>query len=135
MALAQEDIETIRKLIREEIEASVPTDHALARYDIELRERLVRLEEELKHQRELMEQGFRLMERRFEEQREDTNKRFEQMDRHFEQQREDTNKRFEQMDRRFEELTRRLDRMLLWSFSTTVAVGALVVAALRILLG
>ena len=34
-------------------------------YEIELRERMVRVEEELKHQRELMQQGFALMEKRF----------------------------------------------------------------------
>ncbi len=34
-------------------------------YEIELRERMVRVEEELKHQRELMQQGFALMEERF----------------------------------------------------------------------
>ena len=45
-------------------------------YEKELRERMVRVEEELKHQRELMQQGFALMEKRFEQ----TDRRFEQAD-------------------------------------------------------
>ena len=45
-------------------------------YEKELREPMVRVEEELKHQRELMQQGFALMEKRFEQ----TDRRFEQAD-------------------------------------------------------
>ncbi len=71
MPLANEDIEQIRRLIREEVEARIPA--GMVRYDLELRERMVRVEEELKHQRELMEQGFHLMEKRFEQ----VDKRFE----------------------------------------------------------
>ena len=36
-------------------------------------------------------------------------------------------------DKRFEELTRRLDRFMFWSFGITVSVGALVVAAIKLL--
>jgi hypothetical protein len=36
------------------------------------------------------------------------------------------------MDDRFDALTRRIDRFMVWSFATTLAVGALVVAALRL---
>ena len=35
--------------------------------EIELRERMIRVEEELKHQRELMQQGFAMMEKRFQQ--------------------------------------------------------------------
>ena len=72
-------------------------------YEIELRERMIRVEEELKHQRELMQQGFAMMD-----------------------------KRFEAVDKRFEEITSRLDRFMVWSFSTTVTVGGLVVAILKL---
>ena len=41
--------------------------------EIELRERMIRVEEELKHQRELMQQGFAMMEKRFQQ----VDKRFE----------------------------------------------------------
>ena len=123
MALAQEDLEQIRHLIREEVDARLST--GLVRYDLELRERIVRVEEELKHQRELMEQGFKLMEKRFEQ----VDKRFEQMEKRFEQ----VDKRFEQVDQRFESLTERIDRFMRWSFALTLTVGGLVVAAIKYL--
>lgn len=111
MALAEEDIALIRQLIHEECGSPA------VRYDLELRERLVRVEEAIKHQAELMEQGFRLMERRFEQ----IDKRFEQMQ--------------QSMDRRFELLTRRIDRFMIWSFGTTLAVGGMVVALVKYLPG
>ena len=102
MPLAQEDIDLIRNLIREEMEARSPA--GTVRYDLELRERIVRVEEELKHQRELMEQGFRLMDQRF-----------------------------EQMDQRFHILTERIDRFMRLSFALTLTIGGLVVAAIKYL--
>ena len=118
MSLAKEDLDQIRRLIREEVQAQTAPGQGWVRYDLELRERMVRVEEELKHQRELMEQGFRLMEKRFEQ----IDKRFEQVD-----------KRFEQVDKRFEQLTTRIDRFMRWSFALTLTVGGLVVAAIRYL--
>ena len=94
-------------------------------YEIELRERMVRLEEELKHQRELMKQGFELMERRF-----------EAVDRRFEAMQEQMDKRFEavreQMDKRFEMLTKRIDRFMIWSFGFTFSAVAIVIAVFRV---
>lgn len=52
--------------------------------------------------------------------REDMDKRFEQVD-----------KRFEQVDKRFDMLISRIDRFMIWSFATTLSVGALVVAAIK----
>ena len=66
----------------------------LSEHEIEIRERIVRVEESLERQLALMKQGFEQVDRRFEELREDTNKRFEEL-------REDTNKRFEQVDKHF----------------------------------
>ena len=57
--------------------------------EIEIRERIVRVEESLERQSALMRQGF-----------EQIDKRFEQVDRRFEELREDIGKRFEQVDRR-----------------------------------
>lgn len=54
--------------------------------------------------------------------RKDMDRRFEQVD-----------KRFEQVDKRFEALTVRIDRFMIWSFSTSLAIGAAVVAAIRYL--
>ena len=45
--------------------------------------------------------------------RQDMDKRFEQVDR-----------RFEQFDKRFEVLTSRIDHFMVWSFATTLTVGA-----------
>ena len=71
----------------------------------------------LKHQRELMLQGFETSNRRFE----DMNKRFEEM-------RTDMIKRFEQVDKRFEQIdkhltiiTNRMDRFMFWSLGLTVS--------------
>jgi len=71
-----------------------------------MRERIVRVEEELKHQRELMRQGFELM-----------------------------NQRFEDMNKRFDALTRRLDRFMLWSLGIYVTgIGAVIALLWRLLL-
>ncbi len=47
--------------------------------------------------------------------------------------RKDMDKRFEQVDKRFEALTTRIDRFMIWSFTTSLAIGAVVVAAIRYL--
>ena len=108
-------------------------------YEIELRERMIRVEEELKHQRELMQQGFAMMDKRCEEMQHQMDKRFDAVDKRFEEMQqqmdkhfEAVDKRFEAMDKRFEEITSRLDRFMVWSFSTTVTVGGLVVAILKL---
>ena len=102
MALAEQDIEFIKQHLEEWL-TEVSLGKPPAVYEIELRERMIRVEEELKHQRELMQQGFAMMD-----------------------------KRFEAVDKRFEEITSRLDRFMVWSFSTTVTVGGLVVAILKL---
>ena len=61
MALAQEDIEEIQALILKSIQATPEVGNANVRYELELRERTTRVEEELKHQRELMLAGFAQM--------------------------------------------------------------------------
>ncbi len=147
MTLTKEDIEFIKANMADWlVEQSLGMPPAV--YEIELRERMVRVEEELKHQRELMREGFAQMEKRHQELREDmlarfeqVDKRFEQVDKRFEQvdkRLEQVDKRFEQVDKRFEgvqqdirELQRRMDRFMVWSFGTTVAVGALVVSLVK----
>lgn len=66
MPLAQEDFESITRYIKEKLPAWLAEqrwDQPRHVYEIELRERIVRVEEELKNQRELMKQGFELMEK------------------------------------------------------------------------
>jgi hypothetical protein len=94
------------------------------RYELDLRERTIRVEEELKHQRELMLEGFKQMD-----------KRFEQVDKRFEQIQIDMDKRFEQMrvemNQRFEGMVRRLDRFMFWSLGLTVSSAIFVVTYLK----
>ena len=108
MSLAQEDIEFIKQHLGEWLmEVSLGKPPAV--YEIELRERMVRVEEALKHQGELIQQLIQQMD-----------KRFEQVD-----------KRFEQMDQRFVELQRRMDRFMFWSLGMTLTVGGIFIAVLK----
>ena len=140
MSLAAEDIRFIKTHIGEWLaEQSLGKPPAV--YEVELRERMVRIEEELKHQRELIktileqiDKRFEAvqneMNRRFETMQQEMNRRFEAVDKRFEA----VDKRFEAADKRFEALTRRIDRLMIWSLATTVSVGGLVVTALKLLL-
>ncbi|MEZ5492999.1 MAG: hypothetical protein R3E61_00020 [Pseudomonadales bacterium] len=143
MALVQEDIAVIQEMIAKAFAGRPEANQANVRYELELRERIVRVEEELKHQRELMLEGFNRMDKRFEQlisemnarfaqvdkRFEQVDKRFEQMDKRFEQ----MEKRFEQVDRRFEIMTARIDRFMVWSFATTLTVGGIVIAVIKYL--
>ena len=106
MPLTKEILDVLQAFVKENFSEWI-AEKSLGKppvvYEIELRERMVRVEEELKHQRELMQQGFALME-----------------------------KRFEQADKRFEALTKRLDRFMIWSFGTTFTAAALVIAAIKL---
>ena len=98
---------------------------------IDLYERMVRVEEELKHQRELILNVMEMMDKRFAE----VDKRFEQVDKRFEDMRTDMNRRFEDMrtdmSNRFEQVDRRFS-MLMWfigigfTLVTTIITGAFV---------
>ncbi len=131
MALAAEDLRQIKEYIREELPKILKEEGLLSKVvDWELRERIVRVEEELKAQRELMRQGFELMEKRFQQidkRFEEINKRFEQVDKRFEQ----IDKRFEQIERRLEELSRKMFHFMIWSFGFTASVAAIVIAVLK----
>jgi hypothetical protein len=99
VALSQEDIAFIKAHMAEWLtEQSLGKPAAV--YEIELRERMVRVEEELRHQRELMREGF-----------------------------ERVDSRFEQVDSRFDEMIRRHDRHFLWLIGFITSVGALIIAA------
>ena len=149
MALAQEDIEQIKKLIQQQI-CHEPVSQANVRYELDLRERTIRVEEELKHQRELILQGFKQSDKRFEDlQRnmehrfEQVDKRFEQVDKHFEQ----VDKRFEQVDKRFEQVNKQFEQQhkeimsihqeiktqMRWGFGIITGVAGLVVAILKLM--
>lgn len=139
MALAQDDIEQIQMLIRDNLSERLLNQNANVRYELDLRERTIRVEEELKHQRELMQEGFKQMEKRFEQ----MDRRFEQIDKRFEQ----VEKRLEQIDRRFEQVDKRFEQqhaeimaihteikqLMRWGFGTLLAIASLVVAVLRLM--
>ncbi|TVQ19193.1 MAG: hypothetical protein EA382_16675 [Spirochaetaceae bacterium] len=96
MELTRQHLEQVGSYVREHLnswlrDASPPV--TTVQLDPVYLERIVRVEEELKSQRELMKLGFDQIDKRFEQMRADTNARFEQVDR-----------RFEQVDKRFEEL-------------------------------
>ena len=78
---------------------------------------MIRVEEELKIQRELMKQGF-----------EQVDKRFEQVDRRFEQ----IDKRFEKMEGHFSELSRRMFHFMIWSFGSTATAAGIIIAVLKL---
>jgi len=115
MALVQEDVDQIQWLIKKTLSEIPETLNANVRYELDLRERTIRVEEELKHQRELMLEGFKQME-----------KRFEQVDKRFEQMHVETTKRFDQ-------LTTRIDHFMVWSFAITLTIGGIVIATIKFL--
>ncbi len=100
-SLAKEDIEYIKSQFEQWLVELVPENEPGV-YDLELRNRMLKVEQELKHQRELMQQGFGIME-----------------------------KRFEQVDKRFEALTGRIDTFMRWSFGLTLTVGGIIIAVLK----
>lgn len=118
MALEQADIEFIKHHLGEWL-----TEQTLGKppavYEIELRERMIRVEEELKNQRDLifqilhqMDMQFTQVDRHFEQ----VDKRFEQVDKRFDLiekridgQREDMNRHFELIEKRFEQVDKRFE--------------------------
>jgi chromosome segregation ATPase len=123
MALAQEDIDFIKTHLGEWLaEQSLGKPPAV--YELELRERMVRVEEELRHQRELIREGFVQMEKRFEQ----VDKRFEQVDKRFEQ----VDKRFESVQQDIRNLQQRMDSFMRWSFGITIGVGGVIIGVLKL---
>ena len=57
----------------------------------------------------------------------------EDMDRRFELMQQQMDKRFEQVQQQFNNMINRSDNMMRWSISTTLVVGGLVVAAIKLL--
>jgi len=105
----EEDLEYISSYLAEKYPAikGNPDQYRYSDIKIDIHERIVRVEEELKHQRDLIHEVLKMMDKRFEqvEKRfEQVDKRFEQVDKRFEELRTDMNNRFEQVDTRFEEL-------------------------------
>lgn len=109
MELGERELEKIGRYVQDHIEEWTREKGLSLRpaKELELTERVVRVEEGLKNIAELMRQGFEQME-----------KRFEQVDKRFEDMQYNMDKRFEQVDKRFSQLQ--------W----TMGIGFTVLAAL-----
>jgi Flp pilus assembly protein TadB len=134
MNLQQEDLDYIKDHLGEWL-AERSLGKPAAVYEIELRERMVRVEEELKHQRELIKQILVEMDKRFDA----VDKRFEAMDKRFEAIQIQMDKRFEAVDKRFDAaekrfdaLTKRIDHFMIWSFGITVSSAGIIIAVLKL---
>jgi hypothetical protein len=95
MQLGKEQLEQIGQYVKshfsEWLRESMP--RYSRDYEIDLRERVIRVEEELKSQREIMMRGF-----------DQVDKRFAQVDKRFDEQRETMKFGFEQINKRFAQL-------------------------------
>jgi len=115
MNLVAEDITFIKDHLGEWLaEQSLGKPPAV--YELELRERMLRVEEELKHQRgliktilEQMDKRFEAVDKRFDLMQEEMNRRFEAVDKRFEIMQEEMNRRFEAVDKRFAAVDKRFD--------------------------
>lgn len=120
MAVTQKDLSQISDYIKIQFTEwinSMPPRQFTRGYEFELHERMIRVEEELKTQRELMKQGFDRVDKRFEH----VDKRFEQMDR-----------RFESMENHFSVLSRRMFHFMIWSFGSTATAAGIIIAVLKL---
>ena len=142
MALAQQDLEQIGEYVKDHISDWI-AEQSLGKppvvYEIELRERMVRVEEELKTQRELMREGFNTMRTEMNLRFEQVEKRFEQVDKRLELMQANMDKRFEsvQQDIRgvqqdIRGLQQRMDSFMRWSFGVTIGTGGLIIGILKL---
>jgi len=162
MALKQEELQIIGEYVQNHLTEWLPENISapvVTNYPIELTERIIRVEEELKNQRELMIQGFAQNDKRFEQMQHNMDKRFEQVDKRFEQMQhnmdkrfEQVNKRFEQVDKRFEQVDKRFDQVdtnfntinssiksletkmfqfMIWSFGFTATIAGIIIAVIK----
>ncbi len=126
MSIATEDIAKIEDIVQRIVDERLKLQAATySPYEIELRERMLRVEEELKHQRELMIEGFKQMDKRFEQ----VDKRFEQVDKRFEQ----VDKRFDQVHQEIMAIHNEIKLLMRWGFGALIAVGGLFAAVLRLI--
>lgn len=99
MALSETDLHHIGQYVRAELPGWLKDLGPGAVLGSELLERIVRVEEELKTQREILLNHVRSSNERFE----DMNRRFEDVNKRF----EDMNKRFDDVNKRFEDNNKR----------------------------
>ena len=106
MAVAEADLEQIVAYVKANIHdilVEAAPRSAVGSHDV--LERILRMEEELKHQREVMETRFAAVDKRFE----DVNKRFEDLQGYLDKRLDSVDKRFEDMNNRFEDMHKRFN--------------------------
>ena len=131
MTLSDEQLEQIGRYVRNNLPQWISTlpPQTVQITDPVLLERMVRVEEELKAQRELMIERFDAVDRRFEtvdKRFEAMDKRFEAMDKRFEEQLEHSKQQFAAVDKRFEDMNKRFDDMNKHYARTEWIVGIMV---------
>ena len=141
MALKEEELQVIGEYVQNHLAEWLPEQTyspATFNYPLELTERMIRVEEELKNQRELMKQGFELMEKRFEqvdkrfEQMQlNIDKRFEQVDKRFELMQNSIDKRFDEVNAGIEALSTKMFQFMIWSSGFTATVAGIVIAVIK----
>ena len=95
----------------------IQTNH-VAHMEQDLRQEMVDLRQEMNRRLDQVDKHL-----------DQVDKRLDQVDKHFDQ----VDKRFEQVDKNMNAMIGRIDNFMKWSFGTTIAVGALVVAVLQYL--
>jgi len=146
MAVKKEELELIGEYVQSHLSewlTAQPHTFTESIYPVELGERIVRVEEELKNQRELMKQGFDQIDKRIELLQMNMEKRFEQIDKHFEQvdkRFEQIDKHFEQVDKHFDEVNARIENIstkmfhfMIWSFGFTATIAGIVIGVIKFL--
>ncbi len=121
-------------------------------YDIQLIERMTRIEEELRSQRELilkqnetmqfgftqMDKRFEQVDKRFESMQKQMDERFTAVDKRFEMMQKSMDNRFEQVDKRFDDVNKRFDdvnkkfSMMVWMMTAGFTIIAIVITLLTI---
>ncbi len=124
MALAEEDIAQIRRMIKEALAETPEMHNANVRYELDLRERTIRVEEELKHQRELMITGFQQMEKRFEQ----VDKKFEQIDNRLDQQ----HKEIVGIHKELINIHKEIKLSIRWTFGILLGLAGLLFTAMKL---
>ena len=116
--------EYVKPWLRELVDRMIPKVE-LSGIGTQLMERMVRVEEELKAQRELMDERFGFMERRFEA----VDRRFEDLIGNMNARFEAVDRRFETVDKRFEELTGQMNHRFT-TLTWLIGVGFVVITSL-----
>ena len=110
VALGERDLDRIGDYVRGHLGTWLGEVAPLTVSGPQLLERAVRIEAELKSQRELMLTKLEASDRRFEDLTKHFDQRFEDMGTRFEEMTRQSDKRFEEMGSRFEDLTRQSDK-------------------------